>query len=72
MVNKNTDENQYIEFYIQGMKKTPIITLLQMVGSGMSVMTQEKNLEFIINNSSKISVQQSSIQPEQQVSVRIN
>lgn len=83
MVNKNTDENQYTEFYIREMKKTPIITapiirhlyVLKMMGSGTSVTAQEKNLEFTIDleftvdDSRKISVR---YLPEQQISVRIN
>lgn len=44
-------------------------SVLEMMGSGMSVITQEKNLDFIIDNSKKTLAQ---YLPKQQVSIQIN
>lgn len=40
-----------------------------MVGSGMTIITQKKNLDFIIDNSMKFFLQ---YLPKQQVSIQIN
>lgn len=48
-----SDKMEYISFYIQGMQNS----VLEIVGSGMSVIAWKKNLEFIIDNSMKTFVQ---------------
>lgn len=58
-----------LNYIFKGCKNTYHNSVLKKMGSGMSVTTQEKSLEFIIDNSMNTSVQ---YLPKHQVSVRIN